>query len=107
MHRGSRIMSCIEDRESCIEDRESCIEDRESDIEDQESCIEDQESCIEDRESAIDPRGSRIAFRYRILSTLAFHRCVCLTHNALRPMHTCYVTLTFRSALRLRSSLAS
>ena len=34
--RGSRIMSCIEDRESCIEDRESCVED-------QESCIEDRE----------------------------------------------------------------
>ena len=57
-----------------IEDRESCIEDRESDIEDRESCIEDRESCIEDRESAIDPRGSKIAFRYRILSTLAFHK---------------------------------
>ena len=56
----------IEDRESYLEDRESCIEDRES-------CIEDRESDIEDRESAIDPRGSRIAFRYRILSTLAFH----------------------------------
>ena len=29
---------------------------------------------IEDRESYIEDQGSRIRFRYRILSTFAFHR---------------------------------